>query len=359
MSRSRSLAPLALSLALAGPSHAWLLGQLPALAARGEAAAEVAEVAFPRQAVLDAAEDFMDQHQLRGLAVGVVARGEVVHEHSHGEFRDYQRLDLASVSKPVTAVLAMKLAEMGRLDLDAPVRDLVVEEDLDRRLTARHLLTHTSGLPHYGERFPFAQRFALTQFRGLRVADRPGTSWTYSSPAYYLLSRALERSQVTRQALHDPHYRAPDLFELVNVHVAEPLGLEAFGRHAVHGHRLGAGGVTASVSTMTGLIRALLRRELLDEASYAAMWRPVAGRDGVVNQGLGWFVGHRPARTVTHTGAHPDLGNFSRIELAVDEGHGVFLMGSGAGSFPTRRLRDRIYQAMHEAGYSPVLPRHR
>lgn len=65
---------------------------------------------------------------------------------------------LASVTKLYTGVLALGLVEEGRLDLDAPVTsvrpDLTglhagADGDLTSRVTVRHLLTHTSGLPDY------------------------------------------------------------------------------------------------------------------------------------------------------------------------------------------------------------------
>ncbi len=58
--------------------------------------------------------------------------------------------DLASVTKTVTAgTLATMLLEEGRLALDQGVVELVPElaSPEQRRITVRHLLTHTSGLP--------------------------------------------------------------------------------------------------------------------------------------------------------------------------------------------------------------------
>ncbi|MEO3884625.1 serine hydrolase domain-containing protein [Nonomuraea sp. B5E05] len=53
--------------------------------------------------------------------------------------------DLASISKLFTTVVLLSLAEEGRLDLDEPVaRHIPVR---DGRITLRHLLTHTAGLP--------------------------------------------------------------------------------------------------------------------------------------------------------------------------------------------------------------------
>ena len=59
-----------------------------------------------------------------------------------------------SMSKPVFAYRVMKLHEQGVLDLDAPLTrytpDLFVEHDPRlQEITARRVLSHTSGLPNW------------------------------------------------------------------------------------------------------------------------------------------------------------------------------------------------------------------
>jgi len=60
--------------------------------------------------------------------------------------------DLASLTKPLATGLAvMKLVEQGRLDLDQPVGSILPLFKIfgKSRITIRHLLNHTSGLPAY------------------------------------------------------------------------------------------------------------------------------------------------------------------------------------------------------------------
>ena len=107
---------------------------------------------------------FVDSGDIPGL-VALVARGEDVEVVALGT-RDSSGTPMgrdalfrgASITKPVTAALAMALVEDGRIDLDAPVADLLpelaeprvlrtLESPLDdtvaceRPITARHLLT--------------------------------------------------------------------------------------------------------------------------------------------------------------------------------------------------------------------------
>lgn len=68
-------------------------------------------------------------------------------------FGEAQSIDtvflLASITKPMTAAGVMKLVEQGKLSLDDPAhRHLPEFTEGDRsKITVRHLLTHTSGLP--------------------------------------------------------------------------------------------------------------------------------------------------------------------------------------------------------------------
>jgi CubicO group peptidase (beta-lactamase class C family) len=106
----------------------------------------------------------------------------------------------ASLSKPVFAYAVLKLAQEGSLKLDAPlvsylpqgyvhlqnpfafgrppVTDRVVAPEL-QAVTARMVLSHTSGLPNWSSD-PLAFEF------------KPGTDWQYSGEGFMLLQRVVE-----------------------------------------------------------------------------------------------------------------------------------------------------------------------
>src|SRR5262249_42159540 len=112
-----------------------------------------------RAARADKVDDYikarMAAHQIPGLSVVVLRRGQVLKRKGYGlasvEFSLPATADtvyhLASVTKIVTGVAIMKLVEEGRLSLDTRVADIL--DGLPaawRPITVRHLLTHTSGL---------------------------------------------------------------------------------------------------------------------------------------------------------------------------------------------------------------------
>lgn len=128
-------------------------------------------------------------------AVFAIARGDTVLEVealgvAHVDTGVPMRRDsifrLMSMTKPVTAVAAMMLVEQGKLDLDAPVAQVLPEfADFGVAgappLSLRHLLTHSSGIGFgsiTGEATTLAARARMTAARAMRVPA--GKEWAYS-----------------------------------------------------------------------------------------------------------------------------------------------------------------------------------
>src|SRR3984885_14962693 len=95
-----------------------------------------------------------------GCAVGVSKAGHLEFSKAFGsadlEHRIPNSLDTVfeagSVSKQFTAMAILMLAREGKLSLDDPARKYIPElPDYGQPLTIRAMLTHTSGLRHWGE----------------------------------------------------------------------------------------------------------------------------------------------------------------------------------------------------------------
>ncbi|MCG5217021.1 serine hydrolase domain-containing protein [Streptosporangium sp. KLBMP 9127] len=126
------------------------------------------------------------------------------------------RFRIGSSTKPFVATLVLQLVDDGEIKLDAPVADYLPKFKLDRRITVRMLLEHTSGLYNYtGEfrpdgsvepgipaagkewadvRFKTYQPEELVRF-GLSRSARfePGKSWSYSNTNYTLAQLLIEK----------------------------------------------------------------------------------------------------------------------------------------------------------------------
>jgi D-alanyl-D-alanine carboxypeptidase len=91
-------------------------------------------------------------HDQRGDWVGsagVRKLGEAARPPTDGRFR------VGSTTKTFTATVVLQLVAEGKIGLDTPAADYLPQFGLDRRITVRMLLQHTSGLFNYtGEYYP-------------------------------------------------------------------------------------------------------------------------------------------------------------------------------------------------------------
>ncbi|MGN9846374.1 serine hydrolase domain-containing protein [Nonomuraea sp. H19] len=128
----------------------------PAVAAADSSAAvPKAAVGQDRQELQKATQAFVDAgflgvqvrvHDERGEwagSAGVRKLGQSAKPSTNGSFW------AGSIVKPVTATVVLQLVAEGKIGLDAPVAGYLPELGLDRRITARMLLQHTSGLFNY------------------------------------------------------------------------------------------------------------------------------------------------------------------------------------------------------------------
>jgi serine beta-lactamase-like protein LACTB len=146
-----------------------------------------------------------------GLAVAVTVDGKEVWAESYG-FAHLEsqtratpdtRFNVYSVAKMLTGIGAARLAEVGRLDLDASLVDII--DGLPSSyadVTPRHLIGHLSGVPHYlsdedwrvfSDLHCSEPADALPHFLDLPLVTEPGVKRTYSTYGYVLLSEVLSR----------------------------------------------------------------------------------------------------------------------------------------------------------------------
>lgn len=135
----------------------------------------------------------MEENKVPGLAISLIwdaevawTRGFGVKDRTSGAVVDDSTVfEAASMSKPVFAYEVMKTCERGLLNLDTPLvnytRQRLLEGDprLDL-ITARHVLSHTSGL----------QDIRSAQ-NPLKIHFNPGEKWMYSGEGYFYLQSVM------------------------------------------------------------------------------------------------------------------------------------------------------------------------
>jgi len=139
---------------------------------------------------------------------------------------------IASVTKPITNVCAMKLVERGELNLSEPVTHYIPDFAAHHKedVLVNQLFTHTSGLPDMlennaqlrQEHAPLS-RFVQGAIRDTVPLFRPGTNLSYQSMGTLVAAELVQR--ISCKSIHD--FMREEIFE--------PLGLKSIG--------LGSGGV--------------------------------------------------------------------------------------------------------------------
>jgi CubicO group peptidase (beta-lactamase class C family) len=324
--RPAGLAAMLLAGACSPPSTTPPTTALPARSDR-----EIAVQLLPR---FDSLREALN---IPGLAVAMLRDTTILAAHGFG-LADRERsvavtpdtpFNIASVTKPMAAVVALRLAERGLLNLDRSMRSFrnFVEFCTDVRaaggiffsdyscddpsLTLRHVLSMTANGP-------------------------PGTRFFYNPPSFSWASRPMAEvadttfSDLVRMLVFEPagmtrsartHRRLP-LVPRLAAALARPYHTDSLGR-VVLSEPPGpqgdgaAGGVTSTAMDLARFDIALSRGQLLQPASMRVMWTPGRAPSGeALPYGLGWFVAGRGEETlVWHTGLWE--GAYSALYLKV------------------------------------------
>lgn len=144
-----------------------------------------------------------------GMAVGVVENGRITFLRGYGETLAATGEPVtpdtvfrwASVSKGVAATMVAKLAEEGKIDLQAPVSnyapDLKLPAGNENRATVGDLLSHRLGLYRnaYDNKLEEGQdpSFLRQTLVQLNPTCPPGTCWSYQNVAYDASSEMVSR----------------------------------------------------------------------------------------------------------------------------------------------------------------------
>jgi CubicO group peptidase (beta-lactamase class C family) len=195
---------------------------------------------------------FIEENQVPGAALAVAKDGRLVYARGFGHsdtqasrpVEPAMRFRIASISKPITAVMILRLIELGLLRLtDNPFEILKIElpagsDPRLKKITINQLLHHTAGWDRDKSFDPMFRSVLIAKDQGTKPPAKPmeiihymvkqkldfdpGQRYAYSNFGYCILGRVIEK--VTAQS-----YGAA-----VHKHVFEPLGI----RHPELGHTL-------------------------------------------------------------------------------------------------------------------------
>lgn len=163
----------------------------------------------------------MAGNNVPGLSLAIINGGALVHHQTFGLANVAQQLPVtdqtifegASLSKSLFAFLVLKYVAEGRLDLDRPLYEYTPYPDLSederyKKITARMVLSHRSGLPNWRENEPEKK---------LSIKFDPGSSFEYSGEGYQYLALVL-------RDLAGGSWK--DLENAFQTKIAQPIGME-------------------------------------------------------------------------------------------------------------------------------------
>jgi CubicO group peptidase (beta-lactamase class C family) len=193
-------------------------------------------------------KSFVDRQTVAG-AVTLVAHGSDVVEFDATGMADIEAghamqkdtiFQIMSMTKPVTAIGIMMLAEEGKLALRDPVElylpefkglrvrttvgpDAVRASVPNHAITIRDLLTHTAGIqdypgpptiPDYAQTMSVPLDEVVRQLAKQPLLFQPGTQWSYSSPGIEILGRIIEVCSGEKYV------------DFIMEHILQPLGMK-------------------------------------------------------------------------------------------------------------------------------------
>ncbi|NUQ84490.1 MAG: beta-lactamase family protein [Anaerolineales bacterium] len=150
----------------------------------------------------------MKRLDVPGIAIGIWHRGR---EHTAGfgitsvehplPVTPNTLFQTGSISKTFTGTVLMMLVEQGKVELDAPVRKYikdfrVQDEKVSKKVTVRHLLTHTGGwvgdyFNNFGDGDDSLAK-AVEDLAKLPQIQPLGTIWSYNNTGFNAASRIIE-----------------------------------------------------------------------------------------------------------------------------------------------------------------------
>ncbi len=289
----------------------------------------------------------------------------------------------ASISKPVAAMVALRLVELGRLSLDEdvnlklrswklPSNDFLKSE----RVTLRRLLSHTAGLTVHGFR-GYAAGEEVPTLRQLldgvkpansapiRADIAPGSRWRYSGGGYEVMQQLVEDvtgkpfPQLARQLVLGPLGMKHSTYEqpLPERHAARaavghrPDGLAIPGRWHTYPEMAAAGLWTTSSDLCRVILEILKPGKALQPATVRQMLTPILG-----NYGLGLSLEKTAGQSsFAHGGSNE--GFKCSLFAYRDSGRGAVVMTNGdLGALLAREILSAIAA---EYGWPDFTPRER
>ena len=247
----------------------------------------------------------MELNGIPGLSLAIVEDGSVAYLRAYGvrnvQSREAMRVEtpveLASLSKALTALAVLQLERDGTVQRDSSVAAIL--PDLDRSrwrgLTIRHLLQHRSGLrrkhdflmPCCDQPGQLDLNGAAGRFAGAELESPPGEAFSYANSNYVLLAAIVQRASGTSF----PKYMREQVFQPLGMDRTTTDEKEAQSWSSAAPHEWQWGQVETSPSRFLGWYgSSLVKASAADMGKYLeALLDPQSAGSGAGRPGQGWW----------------------------------------------------------------------
>jgi len=303
------------------------------------------------------------ENKVPGVSLVIIRNNKFVHTVNFGTsdartnnpVNSETMFEACSMSKPVFTYIALKLAESGKLDLDKPVYKYFddpafMNQPERKKITARMLLSHTSGLPNW--------RPGEEDNEGLLpVLFEPGLKFSYSGEGMFLLQKVVEK--ITGEPFEI--YAKRELFDPLGMKHSSFIYKDGYEANIASGHnedgtfrrktsysRANAGySLYCSAEDYARFIIEIMKKERSGKQTLSKRWlnemlkrqslanirepveRPGRATSFEVYWGLGWGINTTLGNDIYYHSGSNGSGFTCYSQFNLKEGSGIVIMTNG------------------------------
>ena len=304
-------------------------------------------------------EKLLKDNNVPALGIGIIEHGKLTKVEVYGTLdkqttAPYNTIfKVASLTKPIVALVTLKLIDRGLLGMDEPLYKFWVDPDIQKdkrhkKITPRLVLTHQTGFPNW--RYMTAENKLSFQFD-------PGTKYQYSGEGFEYLRKAIENKlDKSIEELADEYLFTP--LKMLNTYFwwKPEMDETRYARNFnVKGEEIktekyyeanAAANLLTTVEDYGRFLEYTINGADLSENLYREMLKHQVRLGENDFFGLGWeiltgFSGDEYA--LLHTGKDPGVSTLAIMFPKSENGYLIFLNGDNADKIYEELLTNRLY----------------
>jgi CubicO group peptidase (beta-lactamase class C family) len=304
-------------------------------------------------------EELLLQNRIPAMGLGIIKNGALSQVKVYGNLKKnapapYNTIfKIASLTKPVVALLTLKLISNGQLNLDEPLYTYWIDPDLigDQRykkITPRIILSHQTGFPNWR---------TDTKTKKLQFDFEPGTKYQYSGEGFIYLQKALEKKfkkNIDELAasilfyplkMNDTHFwwdNSLDTKRFAEGHDAQGNQYNTYKYYKANA----AGSILTTIADYGKFMTYILKHGGLSDTVYNEMTKPQVKIKENDFFGLGWELLTNFSSgdfALVHTGKIDGASSLAILFPKTQNGYVILLNGENANNIYQKLLTEYLY----------------